>query len=295
MVALFQLVELGFDSSVVDKRVAAGRMHRVHQGVYAVGHSLLSRQGVSMAAALACGPRAVISHRSAAALWGIRPCARTRIDVTAPHRRGRIPCGIDAHRDGMLRPQDRTAVDEIPCTTLARTLLDLAAVVRPDELRKAITQAEVRRVFDLVALQEVIARSRGRRGVARLRTAIVEHDPREERSRGELEREFLAFCRAAALPPPEVNVPLHIEGRQLEADFLWRDAGLIVETDDRRSHFTIAAFESDRRRDQRLKIAGWEVIRCTWHQVIDDPHELAQAIRSLIHRARHLGSPPTGL
>jgi predicted transcriptional regulator of viral defense system len=299
VVALYQLVDLGFDSSVLDKRVAVGRLHRVHKGVYAVmGVSLLSRQGLAMAAALSCGPNAVVSHRSAAALWGIRPDARTRVDVTAPHRRGRIPKGIDAHRDGTLMPQDRTEVDGVPCTTFARTLLDLAAVVTFRELRNAVTQAEVRRVFDLMALRELIARSCGRRGVARLRRAIAEHDPRDERTRGELERSFLALCRGAELPLPEVNIPLVVDGIQVEADFLWRDARLVVEADDRGSHHTVTAFEKDRRRDQHLKIAGWEVIRCTWRQVFDNPTGLSRTIR-LLH-ARGMQSPdddhsPTGL
>ena len=182
-------------------------------------------------------------------------------------------------------------VGGVPRTTVARTLLDLAAVVTPGELRNAVTQTEVLRIFDLTAMREVISRNRGRRGVARLRRALGEHDPRDERTRGKLERRFLAFCRRANLPLPEVNIPLIVDGLQVEADFLWRDARLIVESDDRRSHFTITAFEKDRRRDQRLKIAGWEVIRCTWRQVSDDPTGLARVIRILIARTP---DTPTG-
>jgi hypothetical protein len=167
---------------------------------------------------------------------------------------------------------------------VARTLLDLAAVVSPRELRNAVTQAEVERVFDLVAVREVLGRSRRRRGVARLRGAIAEHDPRDERARGELERRFLALCRTAKVPLPEVNVPLAVGGTQVEADFLWRSARLIVESDDRYSHLTVTAFEKDRRRDQRLRLAGWEVIRCTWRQVVDDPEELGQTLRILLSR-----------
>jgi len=282
VVSLAQLVELGLHVGIVDKRVAAGRLHRVHHGVYAVGHPLLSQRGWLMAAALACGAEAVVSHRSAAALWGLRPDGRPSIDITAPGRRGRTPLGIDAHRHGSLRPQDRTFVDQVPCTTVARTLLDLAGVLGARELRNAITKAEVLRLFDLVALQEVIGRSRGRRGVARLRRAIAEHDSRDERARGELERRFLALCRRAELGRPEINAPLVIEGVQIEADFLWRQAGLIVETDGRRFHGTAAAFEQDRRRDRRLQVAGWRVLRCTWRQVVDAPEELARDIRLLL-------------
>lgn len=283
VVALGQLRDLGLGLNAVDKRTAAGRLHRVHQGVYAVGHRLLSANGHRMAAVLACGPDAVLSHRSAAALWGIRPDARNLIDVTAPGRRGRIPTGIDAHRHGSLRPADRTVLDGIPRTSVARTLLDLAGVVSVRELRNAITQSEVLRLFDLDSAQELIRRSRGRRGVARLKLAISLHDPRDELARYELERRFLEICRDSGLPSPIVNGPLSIGGASIVPDFLWRDAGLIVETDGRETHGTPRAFEEDRRRDQRLKVAGWEVLRFTWRHVVDEPTSVAHTVRT-VHR-----------
>jgi very-short-patch-repair endonuclease len=283
-VALRQLVEMGLNVRLVDKRVAAGRLHPIHQGVYAVGHRLLSADGHRLAATIACGPRAVLSHRSAAALLGLRGDSRNRIDVTAPGRRGRLPAGIDAHRDGSLCPVDRTEVRSIPCTSVARTLLDLAAVVSARELQNAVTQAEVERVFDLTAVREVIGRSRRRRGVARLRLAISLHDPRDEAARAELERRFLQMCRTARLPLPAVNTSLLLDGVAIEPDFLWREARLIVETDGRRTHGTAAAFENDRRRDQRLKVAGWDVIRCTWRQVLDGPADLTHTLRTLLSR-----------
>jgi hypothetical protein len=282
VIGLWQLADLGLGVRAVDKRVGAGRLHRVHQGVYAVGHPLLPRLGPYMAAALACGSEAVISHRSAALLWGLRPDSRNRVDVTAPGRRGRIPAGIDAHRHGSLRAVDRSDVDGVPCTSVARTLLDLAGVVSMRELRNAIAQAEVRRLFDLIAVREVIGRSRRRRGVARLRRAVAEYDPREEWAREELERRFLGLCKRAALPPPEVNAPLAVDSVQMEADFLWRQARLIVEADSHRYHRIASAFENDRRRDQRLTVAGWRVIRCTWRQVVDEPEALAHTIRRLL-------------
>lgn len=284
LVAVHQLEGLGLRIGAIDKRVAAGRLHRIYQGVYAVGHSLLSTDGHRLAAVLACGPSAVLSHRSAAAHWGIRQDSRDRIDVTAPGRRGREPSGIDAHRHGSLHPSDRTVERGVPCTTLARTLLDLAGVVSPRQLRNAITQAEVQGLFDLGAVRRVIARSRRRRGVARLRRAISLLDPDDQRTRRELERRFLALCRRADLPAPEVNAPLSPAGIPIEADFLWRDARLIVETDGRATHGTARAFEEDRRRDQRLTLAGWDVIRCTWNQVVHEPESLIHTIRTLLGR-----------
>lgn len=130
----------------------------------------------------------------------------------------------------------------------------------------------------------MIGRSRRRRGVARLRLAIASHDPRDERAREGLERRFLDLCRRAELPPPEVNGLLLIEGVPLQPDFLWREVRLIVETDGRATHGTTRAFEEDRRRDQRLKLAGWDVIRCTWTQVTTEPEPLIRTIRTLLTR-----------
>jgi very-short-patch-repair endonuclease/predicted transcriptional regulator of viral defense system len=282
VVSLAQLIEVGLTGGAVRQRAESGRLHRVHQGVYAVGHPLLSQRGRWMAAVLACGPGAVLSHRSAAALWGLRPSARRRIDVTAPGRRGRSPAGLDAHRHGSLAAADRTTVAGVPCTTVARTLLDLAGVVRYRELRNALVEAEVQRVLDLASAREVISRGRGRRGVARLRLAIEEHDPREERANRGLERRFLRLCRRAELPAPEVNVPLALADRQVVADFLWREARLIVEADGRSSHLTGRAFERDRGRDQQLTVAGWRVIRCTWRQVTEEPERLVAILRELL-------------
>jgi very-short-patch-repair endonuclease/predicted transcriptional regulator of viral defense system len=283
VVALWQLGDLHIDSQLARKRVAAGRLHRIHHGVYSPQmESLLTSNGHRMAAVLACGPEAVLSHRSAAALWGLREDSRSRIDVTAPGRRGRIPAGIDAHRHGSLGPADRTSVQGIPCTSVSRTLLDLAAVVSNRALRSAVKQAEVEGLFDLHEMNELLARSRGRRGVARLRTAIALHDPREQLTRRELEERLFDLCRG--LEQPEVNGHLVVNGISMMPDFLWRDARLIVEADSRRVHGTVTAFEEDRRRDQVLTGAGWTVIRCTWRQVLDEPERLRRTIRSLLSR-----------
>lgn len=138
--------------------------------------------------------------------------------------------------------------------------------------------------FDLTEMNELLGRSRGRRGVARLRSAIALHDPREQLTRRELEARFLDLCRKAGLPLPEVNGHLVVSGISMMPDFLWRDAGLIVEADSRKVHGTVTAFEEDRRRDQRLTAAGWTVIRCTWRQVLDEPESLSRTIRSLLSR-----------
>lgn len=246
-----------------------------------------------MAAVLSLGPGAVLSHRSAAMLWGVRDDRRPSVDVTAPNRRGRAPRRIDAHRDDSLTPGDTGSIRGIPCTSLPRTLLDLAAVVPVWDLRRAISEAEVLRVLDHGAVRALIRRSRGRRGVARLRMLMDDIHPETRCTRSEMERRFLGMCKRAGLPQPEVNVPLRIGGRRTVPDFLWRDAGLVVEADSRRYHDTDSAFQTDRRREQRLQLAGWRVTRCTWEQIEHEAGVLADTIRGLLSQS-HPTSPPAG-
>jgi predicted transcriptional regulator of viral defense system len=284
LITLSQLEGLGIGRSTAHRRVEAGRLHRVHEQVFAVGHLLLSREARYMAAVLAGGADAVLSHRSAADLLELQEDRRSRIDVTAPGRRGRAPVGIDAHRDGSLLAEDRTTIDGIPCTSVARTLLDFAGVAPVWELRKAVGEAEVLRVLDKGAARNLIKRSRGRRGVARLRMLLDELDPDTKRTRSYMERLFLAMCRRAGLPRPEVNVWLDVGDRRFQPDFLWRDHGLIVEADSRRFHDTDSAFLSDRRREQRLQLAGWRVSHCTWWEIEHESRRLAETIRGLLAR-----------
>lgn len=226
----------------------------------------------------------VVAYRSAAFLHRILDDSRNRVDVIAPNRRGRAPTGILAHRDGTLIETDRVVIDGIPCTSLARTLLDLAATQSPATLRYVLTQSEVEEVFDLAEVVELLKRSRGRRGVARLRLAIELHDPQEQESRRELEKKLLRLFKRAALPPFEVNGHLMVNGISIMPDILWRNARLIVEADSRRVHGTIAAFEKDRLRDQRLAVDGWTVVHATWHQVTNEPERLIQRLRTLLAR-----------
>lgn len=282
LVALWQLKEIGMSRAAAHWRVGVGRLHRLYEGVYAVGHVPSTRRCELMAAVLACGPRSVLSHRSAAELWGLQESRRGPIDVTAPARRGRAPRGIASHRDSTLVKVDRTSVQGIPCTSLARTLLDFAAVAPIWELRKAVSEAEVLRILDHSAVRISIRRHRGRRGVARLRLAIDEIRPETKRTRSEMEREFLRLCEQANLPRPEVNVSLRVGGRTQKPDFLWRDAGLIFEADSRTYHDTDSAFQVDRKREQRFQLAGWSVSHCTWEQVFQEPAALMRTVRGLL-------------
>ncbi len=236
-----------------------------------------------MAAVLACGPDAVLSHRSAAYLWGMVETWEEPIDVTAPRRRGRSPREVAAHRDGSLQPIDKTIRYGIPCTTVARTLLDFAAVAPEWEVRKAVAEAEVLRILDKPRLRALLKRSRRRRGVARLRLILDTIHPQTSRTRSELERLFLELCASKGVPDPEVNVWLPApDGRRYQADFLWRHNRLIIEADSRRFHDTDSAFVANRKRQQQLELAGWRVSSCTWEEVEREPRRLALTVQGLL-------------
>jgi len=173
----------------------------------------------------------------------------------------------------------------IPCTSVSRTLLDLAGTIPAWELPRALAEAEVLRIVDQQALRRVIRRNPGRRGVARLRLRLEEINPATKRTRSEMERMFLRMCDRAGLPMPEVNVRLDFGDRWIEPDFLWRGAGLILEADSRGFHDTYSAFLEDRRREQRLQVAGWRVSHCTWTQIEREPRTLAKTIRTLLNPA----------
>jgi very-short-patch-repair endonuclease len=234
-----------------------------------------------MAAVLACGRGAVLSHRSAAALWGIRPTARSAIDVTAPGRAGRRRAGIEVHAAATLEASDVTRVDAIPCTTVPRTLLDLASVVDRRALERAYERAELLRVLDAAAVEDLLARSPRRHGLAALR-AVVQAAAPLALTRSELEERFLSICAAAGILRPHINAWVPLDGAGVEVDFLWPAQRLAVETDGHRVHGTRQAFERDRRRDRRLLLEGWRVVRFTWRQLVSDPGEIAATMRALL-------------
>src|SRR5436305_5903841 len=219
-----ELLKLGFGRGAIQRRLAAGRLHVVHRGVYAVGHDAVSRRGRLMAAVLATGPGALLSHGTAAAMWGLRRTGRSRIEVTTIGR-SNVP-GIHIHRTRHIDGVDRATRDGLPVTSVARTLLDLAEVVNRAQLERAVDEAERRRLFDLKAMNELLLRSRGRRGLKSLRAVIANAtDPPATRS--ELEAEFAAFCKEAGLPQPAFKVSV----AGYEVDTAWPTSKLVIELD----------------------------------------------------------------
>jgi very-short-patch-repair endonuclease len=280
VVARVQLVALGIGSRAIEHRLEKGRLQTLHRGVYSVGHRVLAREGRWMAAVLVAGRGAVLSHRSAAPLWGLGASGRSLIDITAS-RRVRRDRGIQPHR-GRLRPDEVTIVGGIPVTTVPRTLLDLAAVLPRHQVERAINEAEVRRLDDPLPLAALLARYPRRRGVAVVRAILDGTRIGSTITRSELEEGFLEFLIHHRLPWPEVNATIRIGDRSIECDFAWRAQRMIAELDGHAFHATAAAFERDRARDRRLSVAGWRVVRITWRQLCGDALALAADLRRLL-------------
>ncbi|MEN3283745.1 MAG: hypothetical protein V7607_4885 [Solirubrobacteraceae bacterium] len=265
VVSVSQLLAAGLTRAGVVRRVRAGRLHHIHRGVYGVGHvRVLRREGRRMAAVLACGEGAVLSHASAAAHWELLDSAAAKIDVTAPATRVGLP-GIRLHRSRSLDAQDTTSHEGIAITTVPRTLLDLAATIQTHRLERALAQAQRLQLYDHRAIADLLARSNGHRGAGALARATSREDPKWTAS--EHEAWFLALVREAGLPEPMVNESLTAPDHpRLKPDFCWPAHRLIVETDGWETHRTRAAFESDRRKDAALTADGWRVVRFTWHE-----------------------------
>jgi very-short-patch-repair endonuclease/predicted transcriptional regulator of viral defense system len=278
VVAHWQLPARGIGRGLVERRLESGRWQAVHLGVYSVGHAPLTARGRWMAAVLACGAEAVLSHQSAAALWGIRGTSRAVIDVTVPARGRKNRRRIAVHRVRTLHAEDRGAVDGIPVTSVPRTLLDLAEVVAPRALERVFEEAERLRVLDLRAVQSALDRSHGRRGARALRALVAEYRDEPPPTRSELERDFLDLCRDAGLPRPAVNARVG----EYEVDMLWRSERLVVEIDGRGFHQARAAFERDRRRDAQLQVDRYRVVRITYRRLTREPRAVADMIGRLL-------------
>jgi very-short-patch-repair endonuclease len=247
-----QLAALGMSRNAISGRARRGALHRLHHGVYAVGHSAAQREREWMAAVLACGEGAALSHGSAAALLGLLRPIGGPIDVMVSTRSGRRRRrGIRLHRCGSLRREQVTSHLAIPVTTPARTIADVKGVLPAGLVRRAIRQAEI---------------------------AGLRLDAETDRTRSDLERDFLELCRRHGIPAPEVNVKV---GRW-RVDFLWRAERVAVETDSYLYHRGRVAFQDDRERDLNLRRLGFAVRRFSEQQVNDRSAEVAADLRDAL-------------
>jgi very-short-patch-repair endonuclease len=260
-----------------------GRLHGVLRGVYSLSPpNTLRREGHWMAAVLAFGPEAVLSHASAAALWDLRRSSAGVVDVTVPGPGGRARRrGIRLHRSVTLTDDQRTIHHGIPVTTIARTLIDLADRYDRRTAERATDQAEVLTLFDLIKIRAAIEANPGRRGAAVMRRLLDEYEIGVGLTESELEDEFLRLCARYRIPRPDLQERLG-PGR---VDFIWRDQRLVVEVDSWRWHGGRNKWESDQRRDIRLQRDGFRVARFSYLRVVREPESVAEDLRALLSAA----------
>jgi very-short-patch-repair endonuclease len=276
VISIRQLEHLGFGRSTVTDEVTSGRLHRIHRGVYAVGHEQLTWHGHCLASVLANSP-AVASHFSAGWLWGLlRNRPRGEFHVTAPNRRHRKTEFAVHHAD--LASEDRGLVDGIPVTSLARTQLDLAGALSTNRIESMLGRSEEDELLDLRALESVLDRCGHHPGRGTLRAAIDLYRPDPTVTRSSLERRFRALAKRAGLPPPSTNFV--VAGYELDA--YWPEERFAVELDLFETHGTRAAFESDRIRQEELKLIGVEMIRITGPRLKRESEIVIERVRTLL-------------
>jgi AbiEi antitoxin C-terminal domain len=272
-----QLVELGFGEGAIRYWLASGRLYCYFRGVYLLGHTAVTRKGALMAAVLACGDGAVVSHVSAAWCWGFIKKPPGRVDITVPGRRRKGQEGINLHSVRRLDPRDVTEVKGVPITTPERTLLDIAEVLPRHQLRLAVDQADRRNRFDPEQVHQVLTRNPGRKGQKPLRTLLSDLEA-EPLLRSEIEKLFRELCEEYDLPIPITNTKVN----GLEVDAYWPEQRLIVEVDSREHHLNGKAFEDDRRRDADHLAAGDRVMRITYRQLKWDRSGVAKRLRKAL-------------
>jgi very-short-patch-repair endonuclease len=274
-----QLVSLGFSADAIRHRLHTGRLHELHRGVYAVGRPDVGWLGRAMAATLACGPEARLSHRSAAALWGLWPRSDEAIDVAVPRGAFHTRAGIRLHRRSALDPP--RFVDSIPVGDPISILIDLATCLEDEELEGCVNEADHRNLVKTPRLRAALDSVAPRRGTGRLRRLLDSQT--FSRSQTALERRFLPIARAAGLPKPAAQRRL---GRY-RVDFHWPALGLVVETDSLTYHRTVADQTTDLERDQAHARAGLRTVRFNHDQVFHRPGYVREVLADAI---RHLGA-----
>ena len=262
VVSVEELQACGLTRNAIGRRLAAGRLHRVHRGVYAVGHLGLTPEGRWLAAVKACGP-AVLSHASLAMLFALIPVEDRVPEVTVVHGRRRAPEGVRVHRTRSLHPEDVWRHRGIPTTSPERLLLDLAARLEDGPLRTLMSRAQSMRLTNLRRLARQLDRAAGRPGRARYARVLASRPPA---TRTQLEDRVFDLVVAGGFARPDVNVPLRIDGRRVIPDLRWPEQHLIVEADSAQWHDTPQARADDAERQALLEAHGERVIRVTWTQ-----------------------------
>jgi predicted transcriptional regulator of viral defense system len=300
--ALWQLEPLGLTARAVQSRSERGTLYRLHRGVYAlVPPHQLKPEGHWIAAVLACGPGAVLSHRSAASVHGLRASNRSRIDVAIPagSGRGRRNKRIDTHSGTTLTAADRIERQGIPITSVARTILDLAAVTGSRSTELAIERATQLDKFDLRQLEDVMHRNPNHRGTGIVKQILTDLKPHSTATDSPLAERFHALIRSRGIKEPLTEQYLTLPtGDTFRVDFMWPDERVVVETDGRDTHLTPQAFQRDRTRDQLLSAHGWRPLRFTHPDVRDRSDHTVATVLALLNREEprpQPAVPPAGV
>ncbi|MFT3863641.1 MAG: type IV toxin-antitoxin system AbiEi family antitoxin domain-containing protein [Solirubrobacterales bacterium] len=284
VVSARQLAEFGFPRETIARWVKEGRLHRLHRGVYAVGHEALSWEGRCLGAVLANEP-AVASHITAAWIWGLLRTRPGTLHLTASTRRHRKKLVV-VHF-ATLHPDDMTIVDGIPVTSPARTVLDLAPDESARDLGRLLKRADDAELLDRRRFQALLARAGGHPGRAKFAAALVAYEPETATLRSDLERRFRDLVLAAGLPAPQTNVA--VEGYELEA--YWEAEGFAVELDVYATHGSPLSFEADRERADDLLLAGIELIRVTDVRLDREPQATIARVAAHLERRRRAVGP----
>ena len=289
VVARRQLVALDVGRGAIEKHLSRGSLIPLHRGVFAVGHRQLRIEGRWLAAVLAAGPGAVLSHRDAAALHGMRkPPESRKVSVTTSSAARAIP-GLSLYRRRVLTEEDRTVVRVIPVTSPARTLVDLAPMLTAGQLQSTLGEADRKGLLDVAAVERALARVKSRHGQGhrRLRDALGAHAQYGAvLARSWLEERFLDLVLTAGLPGPLLNAP----AAGFEVDALWPDHGVIVELDGWADHKERAAAARDRDKTNRLQVAGYVVLRFLHGDVVGDPERVVSALRGALQSTSTVSS-----
>jgi predicted transcriptional regulator of viral defense system len=285
LVTTAQLRAAGLRDDVISRWVDAGRLHPVQRTVFAFGHRAVGPRARLRAVVLACGPGTVISHRSAAWLLGLREKNPVVVDVICPGQAGRKVDGVRVHKAPYPAPSEVRTAYGIPCTTVARAIVDLAGTHGIDKLREAVEMAATRGVLDIAAVEAVLDNGPRRRGAPALRIVLDEWRPVAETARYStirslFEAKLLPLVAAAGLPIPEMNAPVRTAERVLEVDLFWPEQRFVVEADSRRHHAIEVAFERDHKRTRELIAAGYGVLRVSWREAEREPQAVFAVIRT---------------
>jgi very-short-patch-repair endonuclease len=278
-----QALACGFNDPVIRRRIASGLWVQLFPGVYGYGAAPSTWRQAALAACLACGPGAVLSHRAAARLWGLAGFHSRFIELTVP-RACRRRYGDVVHRSRQLEAGDVAEIDSVPVTTIQRTIIDIAGCVSAELLEESLHDALRRRLTNVARIRKRLDEigSSGRPGVAQLTKMLDARQTSVHVPQNVFETRLFRVLRTANLPPPTPQYCLHVAGRRVYVDFAYPDRKVAIEADGFRWHSSRTQWDRDRLRRNHLTMMGWTIVHVTWHQLRERPDEVVDIVRALL-------------